>query len=311
MVVLAVTALAFSGCTAGGDGNDGDADASSSTGPGSASTSATATSGTSSASSTSAPSSSSSPAPNPNDAPVATIAANVTSGTAPLPVRFTLVATDADGDSLTYTFLAGDGSAAKTGALPATINHTFTTVGNYTAKVTASDGKLTNTATVSIAAQAATAAAAIPPPVTFTGTATGACQVPDPTSVEPNQDPFDFFGLLGYEVICVPMDAEIKHAFTVNAAVHNIKATLTWTFGAPAATDLDLYVLDDAGAIAGSSACPNLAPVPADEVYSCNRDYSEEAVIEGVAVAASVNWVADIIPFQAPQVPYTLVITYS
>ena len=53
-------------------------------------------------------------------------------------MAFTVAATDADSDTLTYSWDFGDGSAASTQQNP---THSYTTAGTYTAKVTVSDGK--------------------------------------------------------------------------------------------------------------------------------------------------------------------------
>jgi PKD repeat protein len=58
---------------------------------------------------------------------------------APLPVQFTGAATDPDaGDTVSYSWDFGDGSAASTQQNP---THTYTTPGEKTAKLTVSDGK--------------------------------------------------------------------------------------------------------------------------------------------------------------------------
>lgn len=58
-------------------------------------------------------------------------------GIAPLPVNFTVSASDPDDDPLTYAWDFGDG-ATSTQQNP---SHTYTAAGTYTAKVTVSDGK--------------------------------------------------------------------------------------------------------------------------------------------------------------------------
>lgn len=76
-----------------------------------------------------------------NAPPTASLTANVTNGSAPLPVRFDLSGDDSDGDNLTWTFDAdGDGEADANGTdLPSTFEHTFEEAGNYTAVLTVSD----------------------------------------------------------------------------------------------------------------------------------------------------------------------------
>jgi PKD repeat protein len=74
-----------------------------------------------------------------NNAPtISSATAAPSTGAAPLAVAFTVAATDADSDPLTYAWDFGDGSAASTQQNP---THTYATAGAYTAKVTVSDGK--------------------------------------------------------------------------------------------------------------------------------------------------------------------------
>ncbi len=74
-----------------------------------------------------------------NTAPTITSgSATPTTGVPPLSVAFTVAATDADNDTLTYAWDFGDGSAASTQQNP---THSYATAGSYTAKVTVSDGK--------------------------------------------------------------------------------------------------------------------------------------------------------------------------
>lgn len=77
--------------------------------------------------------------------PVAEAKADRTSGQAPLRAKFTAAATDADGDTLTYTWDFGDGTTSNQ-QNPA---HTYRKNGTYTATVTAKDpGGRTGTASV-------------------------------------------------------------------------------------------------------------------------------------------------------------------
>lgn len=82
------------------------------------------------------------PATGVNAPPVAAVTANVTNGSAPLNVTFTLEGSDEDGDNLTWEFDAdGDGDAAHDGnVLPATVNVTFNETGLYLAVLRVSDG---------------------------------------------------------------------------------------------------------------------------------------------------------------------------
>ena len=81
--------------------------------------------------------------------------ASPTSGTAPLAVTFTAAATDADGDTLTYTWdLNGDGTFETTGQNP---TFSYTTAGTYTPVVKVTDAK-GGSATKTLAAITVTAA---------------------------------------------------------------------------------------------------------------------------------------------------------
>jgi PKD repeat protein len=82
-----------------------------------------------------------------NTAPaIGSLTATPTSGPAPLASQFAVVATDAENDPLTYQWdLNGDGTVDSTVANPA---YTYTTAGDYTVKVTVSDGKLETSRTV-------------------------------------------------------------------------------------------------------------------------------------------------------------------
>lgn len=81
--------------------------------------------------------------------PRAVASADPSEGYPPLRVRFSSAGTgDPDGDTLQYTWDFGDGSAPSNQAHP---EHTYTTVGVYTARLTVSDGRGgTHSATVRI-----------------------------------------------------------------------------------------------------------------------------------------------------------------
>jgi PKD repeat protein/type 1 glutamine amidotransferase len=91
-----------------------------------------------------------------NVAPTVQAAADPASGSAPLRVRFTSAARDADGDPLTSVWDFGDGGrAGGTSAV-----HTYTQAGTYDAKVTVTDpGGRTGTATVRVTVSGAGAVA--------------------------------------------------------------------------------------------------------------------------------------------------------
>ncbi|MEK6985399.1 MAG: PKD domain-containing protein [Candidatus Thermoplasmatota archaeon] len=150
-------ALVLSGCASKSD----DSSTSSTAAPSVGSTESGAPTSSDSPSSGAAPSSgapSSSGAPassGSNAAPVITVfAANVTD----LSVTFSITATDANNDALTYVLSFGDATANVTGTLPtANVTHAFAAAGNYSAKLVVSDGKLSvnNTVLVQLSVVAA------------------------------------------------------------------------------------------------------------------------------------------------------------
>jgi hypothetical protein len=71
----------------------------------------------------------------PNHAPQVSPTASVTTGAAPLNVNFAANATDADGDALNVTWEFGDSQTA----VGANVSHTYTSAGQFTARVTAKD----------------------------------------------------------------------------------------------------------------------------------------------------------------------------
>gem|GEM_PF-1734945 len=78
-----------------------------------------------------------------NSPPVVEVAANPSSGTAPLLVAFAIDATDDDGDALTYTIDFGDKSAVAKGTVVADpVEHTYTAPGTYMARTEVSDGQI-------------------------------------------------------------------------------------------------------------------------------------------------------------------------
>jgi len=85
-----------------------------------------------------------------NAAPVAALSASAMQGQAPFSIDFSASAsTDPNGDALTFAWDFGDGATGS----GETVSHTYTAAGEYTVVLTASDGLLTGTdsLTVSIA----------------------------------------------------------------------------------------------------------------------------------------------------------------
>ena len=90
----------------------------------------------------------------PNSPPSATLSVDTADGATPLPVTFTLGASDPDDDELTWRFETGDGTATQTGTgmPPATVSHTYTRVGTFTARLTVDDGAATVVRTTTVSA---------------------------------------------------------------------------------------------------------------------------------------------------------------
>ena len=94
--------------------------------------------------------------PSGGQAPTVQVAADRTSGGAPLRVGFSAAGRDPDGDAIMYTWEFGDGATAG----GPNVTHTYTAPGSYTAKVTVTDaGGKTGSATVTITVAAALRAA--------------------------------------------------------------------------------------------------------------------------------------------------------
>ncbi len=85
--------------------------------------------------------------PTTSSPPEALFSASTVNGTVPLSVDFDATAsTDADGDSLSYSWDFDDGNTGS----GVTINHIFTTVGEYTVTLTVNDGLQSDQATTTI-----------------------------------------------------------------------------------------------------------------------------------------------------------------
>lgn len=86
-----------------------------------------------------------------NAPPVMSLSVDVGNGTIPFPVNFTIEATDADGDALSWT-LDVNGTRFNGTELPATVLHTFNATGNTTVVATVTDGNATVSETVRVVA---------------------------------------------------------------------------------------------------------------------------------------------------------------
>lgn len=145
--LLVVSAVVLSGCASGG--NDGDATSSSTSSSGSASSTGTGTASTSTSSTSQT--SSSSPSSAPNTAPKVT---SFTGNSTGLSATFAFNATDAEGDTVTFTLAFGDGTANVTGTFGANgsnATHLYASAATYNATLVVSDGKLASNKTLTIA----------------------------------------------------------------------------------------------------------------------------------------------------------------
>lgn len=137
--------------------------------------------------------------------PTPSLALDVASGVAPLPLTATLAAGDSDSPNLTYGLVWGDGTTAATGTLtpttgvPATVQHTFTAAGSYTVTLSVSDGAHTTQVSQSVVVTTSG-----PPPASITTTLT-----PSVTTVGP--------GAVSMPVSAIPTEA-LK---TIGADVSN------------------------------------------------------------------------------------------
>ncbi|MEK6985913.1 MAG: PKD domain-containing protein [Candidatus Thermoplasmatota archaeon] len=152
LVAVACLSLVLSGCASKSSESDTSSDSDSGTASkaqtAGASTSKAPTSGTATGSKAPSGTATGTAATSSNKAPAITaFAANVTG----LNATFTLAATDANNDTLSYTLSFGDGSVNATGSLPAAnVTYAFAAAGNYTAQLIVSDGKLSANQTILI-----------------------------------------------------------------------------------------------------------------------------------------------------------------
>jgi PKD repeat protein len=170
-----------------------------------------------------------------NSAPTAVLVASPTTGYAPLAVNFDgSASTDPDpGDTMTYTFDFGDGTAAVTQSSP-TIVHTYNQIGKYNASLTVKDqiGFESQKATVEInvinrpptAALTATPTSGDAPlPVNFDGSGSSDPDVGDRVA----SYKFDF----GDSTVITQSNPKISHTYST-PGTYTAKLTVTDTRGA-------------------------------------------------------------------------------
>jgi PKD repeat protein len=85
-----------------------------------------------------------------NAPPTANLTADLSNGTAPLAVNFTVGGSDPDGDNLTWALAVNGTPVANGTGVPASASHLFNATGNWTVVLTVSDGELNATASVNV-----------------------------------------------------------------------------------------------------------------------------------------------------------------
>jgi len=182
--------------------------------------------------------------------PTITLSANVTSGTVSLPVKFTYNITNATSTSWT-SWTYGDGSTASLSSLSGTLTHTYTSVGNYTANLTATNANGTVYKTVVITVKkvgldasftASSASGTAPLTVLFVDTSAGS----------PTQWIWDFGGL-GSSTLKNP-----SYTFTT-AGTYIVKLTIIDNTGATDSYSRAIYV----NAPVTTTSTPTATPTPA------------------------------------------------
>lgn len=245
VVALLVASLAFAGCT--GDGGDEPSPStSSSASKTSTSASATATTGpTSSGTSTSAGPS--------NRAPTGGLAVQVNGTTA----AFNLTGTDPDGDALSWTLAFGDGTTNGTGSsLPAALQHDYA-VGNFTARLTVTDGQLSDTKELALAIAAGPAEAFV-----ITATYKGV----DPAAAPPVGNP-------ARQPSCTLGDPSTPGVGAVGGNWHVYDRDLTgWTFTVTPAKFVAIFYADDGSTRTGTFGSSGVVPADSVEVDICTSD---------------------------------------
>jgi len=259
LVLLAALALLLAGCSSSPSSTSSSGKASSgasSTGPlGSHSSAPGGGSGGGSSSGGPTGSPSSGGSGGANHAPVITgFAASVATGPPPLAVNFTFVASDADHDALTWRLAFGDATTDATGSgVNATVKHTFSAVGNYTAKLTVGDGKAfaNKTAVIHVASSGGT--------VTVTGdvkvNCSTACDGCDPAGMLCPGAPAP--GGLGCASYASDMPGTDCTWFTIPASADGAPFTVTSTAGDP-----DIEFWDSCDYAGGASVSASLSVGP-------------------------------------------------
>lgn len=205
-----------------------------------------------------------SPQPPPNHAPVASLTAGSVPGS--LNVTFTLAASDADGDALSYAFDAdGPGPLAAVAGTNATfplrLNATYPTPGLYNASLSVSDGRATTVAhlAVNVTAQAVQSV-----DFSYVETPTGCDDAPT-TMV---------FG--------TPAAGILWAEWAVDAATHGRPYTLTFTVGNPAVPLAEIAFYNSAGQRIPGSARASMSPghgmVPVDATHALVVDCAAAGV---------------------------------
>jgi PKD repeat protein/type 1 glutamine amidotransferase len=181
-------------------------------------------------------------------------------------VSFTATGTDADGDTLSYSWDFGDSTAASTEQNP---KHTYAAVGNYTATVTVSDGKGgTGTATVTVPV----ATANQNPTVTATRTPTGNTRVGIPitfnaTGTDADGDTLTYSWDFG-DSTAAGTGASVTHTF-LSAATFNVVVTVSDGRGGTGTATLSVVVQANRNpTISAATATPNEGFAPINAAFS-------------------------------------------
>ncbi|MEK6985708.1 MAG: hypothetical protein AABX89_04945 [Candidatus Thermoplasmatota archaeon] len=185
-----------------------------------------------------------------NVAPTANLTANLVNGTAPLNVTFTLAGADPEGKPITWSFVVGNITQNGT-VLPALVNATLE-AGNFTARLTVSDGALTATDrfNLTILAGAPVVARAAPDPTVFEFPESFGCVGDLATCFVLEMGP-DASGIDGFWQV---LDERYWGYLATNTATGNVLGDSDCNFYAPDATT----VLGEGNN--GGAACTGIVP---------------------------------------------------